>query len=156
MKKEHILSGLSGINFEHMKACAMGDVLSDFEATICHIPYSTGFSPKKWKKSINTMIQKSGKQPEVEKLRTINLLKYDFNFNNIIMGRVVGEYEERNNLLPKEQYGSRKRHQARHQGLNKRPRYDKVNFQRKPMILCSNHAKSYYDQIIHAISSMTM
>ena len=102
------------------------------------------------------MIQKSGKQPEVEKLRTINLLECEFNFNNKIMGRAVGECAERNNLLPKEQYGSRKRHQARHQGLNKRLLYDLVHFQRKPMILCSNDAKSCYDRIIHAIASIAM
>ena len=125
---EHISSGLTGIHFGHIKACALDDVLSDFEATMCHIPYSTGFSPGEWKNSINTMIQKIGKQPEVEKLRTINLLESDFNFNNKIMGRAVRECAERNKLLPKEQYGSCKNHQARHQGLNKQLLYDQVNF----------------------------
>ena len=36
---EHISSGLTGVHYGHMKACAMDTMLSDFEATICHIPY---------------------------------------------------------------------------------------------------------------------
>ena len=62
---ENISSGLTGIHYGHMKACAMDDMLSDFKATICHVPYSTGYSPMEWKTSINTMIPKRGKKPEV-------------------------------------------------------------------------------------------
>ena len=153
---ENISSGLSGIHFGHMKACAMDDFLSDFEATVCHIPYATGYSPSDWKTSINTMIPKKGKKPEVENLRTINLMEAEFNFNNKKMGRDVGACAERNKLLPKEQYGSRTGHQARHHGANKKLLYDLAHFQRKPMILCSTDAKSNYDRILHSMASMAM
>ena len=72
------------------------------------------------------------------------------------MGRAVSQCTELNNLLPKEQYGSRSRHQARHHGLNKRLLYDQAHLQRKPMILCINDAKSCYDRIVHSIASMAM
>ena len=139
-----------------MKACRQDDTLAAFEATMCHIPYATGYSPQEWKTSVNCMIEKKGKGVAVENLRTINLMESDFNFNNKIMGRAVGECAERNQLLPKEQYGSRKEHQARHHGLNKRLTYDLAHFQRRPMIVCSNDAKSCYDCIIHSIASMAM
>ena len=153
---EHISSGITGIHYGHMKACAKDDYLSDFEATICHIPYATGYSPTDWKTSVNSMIPKKGKKPEVENLRTINLMEVEFNFDNKIMGRETAKCAEKNKLLPKEQYGSRKKHQAKHHGLNKRLLYDMVHFQRRPMILCSNDAKSCYDRILHSVASMAM
>ena len=153
---EHISSGLSGIHFGHMKACGRDDTLANFEATMCHIPFATGYSPDEWKTSINCMIEKKGKGVEVENLRTINLMESDFNFNNKVMGRTVSDCAERNKLLPKEQYGSRQQHQARHHGINKRLTYDLAHFQRRPMIVCSNDAKSCYDRIVHSIASMAM
>ena len=81
------------------------------------------------------MIPKKCKKLEVENLRTINLMEAEFNFTNKIMGREIAACAEKNKLLPKEQYGSRKQHQARHHGLNKRLLYDMVHLQRRPMIL---------------------
>ena len=83
-------------------------------------------------------------------------MEADFNFNNKAIGRDVGDCAERDNLLPKEECGSRKRHQSRHHGLNKRLLYDLAHLQRKPMILCSNDAKSCYDRIAHSIASIAM
>ena len=34
--------------------------------------------------------------------------------------------------------------------------YDLVHMQRRPIILCSNDAKSCYDRIIHSIASLAM
>ena len=41
--KERTLAGISGIHFGHMKACEEDDSLAAFEATMCHIPYTTGY-----------------------------------------------------------------------------------------------------------------
>ena len=153
---ENISSGISGIHFGHMKACAKDNDLAAFEATMCHIPYATGYSPEEWKTSVNCMIEKKGKGVEVTNLRTINLMEPDFNFNNKTMGRTVGKCAEKNQLFPKEQYGSRKAHEARNHGNNKRLLYDKAHLQRRPMIVCSNDAKSCYDRIVNSIASMAM
>ena len=104
--KERTSSGISGIHFGHMKACATSPWLSTLEATLAHIPYSTGLSPEKWKKSINVMLEKKRKGNHVSKLRTICLLEADFNFNNKKIGRDILRCAEHNNLLPREQYGS--------------------------------------------------
>ena len=44
-KKEQGSSSISGINYGHMKVCAEDETLAAFEATMCHIPYTTGYSP---------------------------------------------------------------------------------------------------------------
>ena len=80
--KERTSAGISGIHFGQMKACAQADHLSDFEASIANVSYTTGASPLAWKKGVNVMIHKKLHEDLVTKLRTIVLTEADFNFNN--------------------------------------------------------------------------
>ena len=70
------------------------------------------------------MIPKKGKTNHVDKLRTICLMEADFNSKNKKMGRDILKCAEDNNNIPKEQYGSRKNHQAIDQAVNKCLLYD--------------------------------
>ena len=56
--KEFTTSGLSGIHFGHHKACATDQFLATFEASMCSIPYSAGYAPNRYKKSVNAMLLK--------------------------------------------------------------------------------------------------
>ena len=139
-----------------MKACAADPELADFEATMCHIPYSTGYSPEEWQCSVSVMIEKKGKGNLVDDLRTIQLMECDFNGNNKKLGKDVMTCAEANSLLPPEQYGSRKRKKAVMHAVNKRLFYDVVHMQRQPAALCSNDAQSCYDRIAHFIASLAL
>ena len=55
---EYTTSGLSGIHFGHHKACATSTFLSNFESSMCEIPYRTGYSPRRYKQSVNAMLLK--------------------------------------------------------------------------------------------------
>ena len=79
--REKTASGISELHFGHMKACAQSPFVSDFEATMSHIPYYTGLSPEIWKTSVNLMLQKKKKGNHVSMLRTICLFETVFNFN---------------------------------------------------------------------------
>ena len=54
------------------------------------------------------MIAKKRKGNLVQDLCTINLIEANFNFNNKVMARSIMKYAKENNLLPAEQYSSRK------------------------------------------------
>ena len=123
---------------------------------MAHIPYASGFSPPDWHQSVNVMLEKKGKGCNVASLRTICLMEADFNHNNKKLGRDALASGERHNLLPREQYGSRKRRKAIHHAVNKRLLYDIVHLQRRPAMLCSNDAKSCYDRIVHSIASLAL
>ena len=69
-----------------MKACVQSNFISDFKATLAHIPYSTGFSPNDWKESINVMLKKKLKGAHVSSLCTICLMEADFNHKNKKIG----------------------------------------------------------------------
>ena len=125
-----------------MKACALSTTLAEFKATISHIVFCTGYAPNDWKNTINTMIEKKGKENLVSDLRIVNLIEADFNYNNKIIVRIVMKCTKNNNLIPKEQYSSRKALKAINQVSNKYLIYDLAHLQRRPIALCSNDEKS--------------
>ena len=104
--KEKTSSGSSGLHFGHLKTCTYSSFLSEFESSISHVPYVTGYSPQEWQMGINVMIKKKAMVDLVHKLCTIVLTEADFNFNNKFLGKTTLRHAEINNLLPREQYGS--------------------------------------------------
>ena len=88
---------------------------------------------------------KKGENSHVSNLRTICLMEADFNHNNKKIGRDILRCAELNNMIPDEQYGSRKRKQAILHAVHKKLLYDIAHLQKRPTILCSNDAKSCYN-----------
>ena len=149
--KEKTSSGISGLHFGHMKACAQDKLLSRFETTLGNIPFSTGYSPPEWRTGVSVMIHKKANLDLVTKLRTITLLEADFNFNNKVLGKMTMDHAEKNNLLAKEQYRSRSGKKAIDHAVHKRLTYDIIRQLRIPAALCSNDAKSCFDRMVHSI-----
>ena len=154
MKEITSAASFTGIHFGHLKSASLDPSLADFEAAIANVPYSTGYQPIQWKKSIICMIKKKANVDLVTKLRTIVLTEADFNFNNKKLGRESIQHAENHNLIAKEQYGSRRGKRAIDHALNKRLFYDIIRQTRKPGSLCSNDAKSCYDRVLHSITML--
>ena len=103
--KERTTSGLSGIHFGHHKACTTNHFLSTFESILSAIPYRTGYSPERYKKSVNAMLLKKLNAKRADQLRTILLLEADFNYLNKKLGRDLMFQAEKFNLIAPEQFG---------------------------------------------------
>ena len=153
---EKITSGLSGIHFGHHKACSQHPTLSAFEAAMCAIPYQSGYSPTRYKMSVNAMLKKKQNKIEADQLRTILLLEADFNHLNKKLGRDLMHQAEKYQMIAPEQFGSRKHHSCIDQVIVKRLYYDSLRSLRHNGFLCSNDAKSCYDRIVHSIASLAM
>ena len=133
--KENTSAGISGLHFGHMKTCAMDKTLTDFEAALCHIPFTTSYSPDKWRTNVSVMIKKKERIERVDKLRTIALLEADFNFNNKLLGKTTLMHAEKNDLIAREQYGSRPGKSAIDHAIHKRMTYDILRQMRLPRAL---------------------
>ena len=155
MKEATSAGSITGLHFGHLKACATDSFLSEFESSISHVPYATGYTPKSWQFGINVMLKKKAQVDLVTGLRTTVLTEADFNFNNKILGRQSLAHAEKNGLIAKEQYGSRKGKSAIEHAIHKRITYDILRQFRQPGALCSNDAKSCYDRIIHSIATLS-
>jgi hypothetical protein len=79
------------------------------QAHIINIPTMIGFSPKRWGKVINTMLEKIPGKPFLHKLRVIHILEADYNLTlKNIFGRRLMQNCERHGTLGELQDGFRK------------------------------------------------
>ena len=143
------------MHFGHFKAGAQHDGIAEMEATLANISYRTGFTPDRWKKAINVMLDK-GKGFDVEKLRIVLLFEADLNAQLKIMGRHMMANAEKHNMIAKEQYGSRKKHSSQDHGLNKALTFDILRQQRKSGAQAMIDAQMCYDRITHSVASLAL
>jgi len=89
-------------------------------------------------------------------MRTIKLMAAAFNMNNKRLGRLAMLQAEKYNLIPKEQYGSRKRHKAINCLLNKVLIWDISRQRCHPLACLCNDAEKCYDYMIHNVTSLSI
>jgi len=104
----------------------------------------------------NILIEKMMGHLAVEKLQIIHLFEADFNSNNKWLGWSMMVQAEVLHLLADEQYGRCKYRPAISQCLNKRLWYDLIISTRVPAALCSNNAKSCYNQIVLLVAALCL
>jgi hypothetical protein len=153
---ERTLAGPSGITIPHLKAHTTSPFLTKIDNILANLPYTYGFSPMRWKKGLDVMLEKKPGVRQVSTLRAILLYEADFNHNNKRLGREMLRQAESANVVAIEQYGSRKNLSAVDQSLNKVLTFDLWRQFRQNGALCSNDAKSCYDRIVHNCASLCM
>jgi hypothetical protein len=132
-----------------MKAGASNEIISQVECTLTNIPVQSGYSPSRWKRSIDVMILKEMGVAHLSSLCTIVLFEVDCNFAFKHIGWEMMKLAECKKALAPEQYGSRQHHQAIDLAVNKALTNDILRQQKRTGIVCSNDAKSCYDLIGH-------
>jgi hypothetical protein len=145
-----------GPSFVDYIAGSRNDSIAEFDATMANIPYASGHTPEAWTKMVDVLIPKKSHSSLVKKLRIIVLFYALFNMNNKRVGREMIANAERLHQIPWEVYGGRKRHRAIKCATNKVLTMDKARLEHRSMALCSNDAKSCYDRILHAITTICM
>ena len=141
-QKERTASETDGLSFSHYIAACEDDTLAEVNSTLRIIPYVNGFSPEPWQMITDAMILKKAGVLDVELMHTIQLMHSEFNMNNKKMARDMMKAAESLKLIAREQYGSRKHHQAIMAALNKRLTMDLFRYRRQAGAICSNDAKS--------------
>ena len=147
--KEHTSCAPGALHYGVFKAMRWNRESAELYTIMAKIPIQTGYVPKRWKISTDSMLPKKPNEWRPSKLRLTSLLMPDFNHNNKILGRAAMKWAERKKLLAPEQYGSRKKLSAAKHALNKRLMLDILRQQRRPGVLCANDAKACYDRILH-------
>jgi len=72
---------MSQVHFRHYMAGMFNPNIAIMNATMADIPMLTGYTPARWKKGLNVMLQKQVGNINAEKLQIIILFKADFNMN---------------------------------------------------------------------------
>ena len=58
MKESTSSASKTGLNFGNLKACSHDHLLSEFESSISHVPFVSGYTPQQWKEGTIVMIKK--------------------------------------------------------------------------------------------------
>jgi hypothetical protein len=106
--KEKMMSGSPLLHFGHMKAGIRDTTIAEFEATMSHIPYVTGYSPQQWRHVVDVELLKKEGVFCPETFWMIQLFEPDFNQNNKFLGKATMDQAEKNKTIASEQYGSQK------------------------------------------------
>jgi hypothetical protein len=102
--KERTTTGSAFLHFGHFKAGVRDPVIADFEATMAHIPYATGYSPQQWQHVVDFELLKKEGVYRPEMFRMIQLYGPNFNQNNRWLGRDTMVHAEHYGNLAVEQY----------------------------------------------------
>ena len=155
-QKRKTSSERSTLEFNDMKAAALGTKMATIDRDLRQIPYKHGFSPNNHRLFTDFQILKKSAVYDVEKMRTIQLMPAAFNMNNKKTGREVMENAEKFDLLPDEQAGSRKNHRSNLTALNKVLANDIIRARKLPSVIIFNDAKSCYDRIVLWVAALAL
>ena len=147
--REHTSCAPGALHYGTFKAMHACRPVAELHTIMARIPIRTGYVPRRWTQSVDSMLPKKPNEWRPSKLRLTSLLQADFNHNNKILGRKTMKWAEEKKQLAPEQYGSRKNLSAAKHALNKRLMLDIMRVQRRPGVICANDAKACYDRILH-------
>ena len=152
---ERISSSPSGRHMGHYKAAIRHKRLAQMYATMMDLPMKHQFAPTRWCKAIQVLLEKDKGRPNVERLRTIQLVEADLNMVlKIIFGRRLVHHAEDKNFLPPSQFGSRPGVSCISAVFLKTLTYDLIRQLRQDACVFNNDAKGCYDRIIPSIGML--
>jgi len=113
------------------------------------IPNLIGYSPLRWRKIVDVMLEKSPKDARILRLRIVALQESDFNQSNCLtIGQPVLHSFEDDDAPPDMQYGSRPARQCVSAILNKVLQWEIQRNSKRAMVYIENDAIGCYDRIM--------
>jgi len=148
--KESTSSSPSGRHIGHYKAVTDDPELVEIHSGMMSLPHLNGFSPSRWQKVVNIMLEKQMGIPKIHCLRIIALMESDFNHSNrILFGRQLGFHMEDNNLVSEMQFGSRPGKQCTCAVLHKLLCYDITRHTKETAAFIKNDTVGCFDSMVN-------
>ena len=154
--KEKTSSCPKSPHFGHYIAMASDNSLSQLMAHLLSVPMLAGFSPELYRLMTACLLQKKPGVIQIDKQRFILLLDGMFSTSCRFMARKTAVNAEKFHLLAKEQFGSRKVHDAMQLSINLKISMDLTIQLRRPQSIVCNDLTSCYDRMIHSITSLRL
>ncbi len=106
-KKEGTVTSPFGLHVGHYKAACQNDLILNVHRIMRLLPFQTGLVPNRWRKTVQTMLEKDQGQPWVHRLRIIELFDAQVNAGfQVFIGRKMVWEAVKNQQLHPASYGS--------------------------------------------------
>ena len=154
--REATQSSISGMDFSFYKSVVQDEELNAITSTFIDIPFRSGYTPNRWRRSLNVHIMKEDNNFKPEKQRTIHLIEASFSEGaKIIFSKRMMENARLKKVIPQDQY-ARKGGKAIEAVLHKVLFYDFLRSTRFTGIIVANDMHSCYDRMVHSATSLAL
>ncbi len=154
-KREETATSPFGLHVGHFKAATQNDNILNVHRIMLLIPFQTTLVPHRWKKTVQTMLEKDPGHPWIHRLRIIELFDSQVNagFQIFIGRKMVWEAVKRKQLHPAS-FGSTPGKMAASAVLQKILSNDQLKIERRAGGIFDCDATGCYDRIIPPLASV--
>ena len=155
-QREATSSSPSGLYFGFMKTTAKVPRLANTISKFVSIPYESGYSPNRWRNSVNVTLMKVEGEYRPDKQRTIHMLESQFSEGTkLIFSRRMMRHARAHGQLHPDQY-ARKGGKSIDAAIQKILTYDIMRMQRRPGVCFANDLMANYDRMAHVPSGLAL
>ncbi len=156
-KRETTVTSPFGLHVGHYKASLQKLTILDVHRILLLIPFKTGIAPARWKKTVQTMLEKEPGTPWIHRLRIIELFDAQANAGfQIFVGRNLMQHAVRHNILQEESFGSTPGKMATSAVLQKILTVDQLRLERRAGGIFDCDASGCFDRILPPLASVHM
>ena len=154
-KKEETVTSPFGLHIGHYKAALQSKQILNVHRILLLIPFQTAVVPNRWKKTVQTMLEKDPGNPWIHRLRIIELFDAQVNagFQLFIGRKMVWNAVQYNKLHPAS-YGSTPGKMAASAVLQKILSVDQLRLEQRAGGLFDCDATGCYDRILPPVASL--
>ena len=154
-KKEETATSPFRLHIGHYKAALQKDHIINVHRIMLLIPFQTALVPNRWKKTVQTMLEKDPGHPWIHRLRIIELFDSQVNAGfQIFIGRKMVWSAVERNKLHESSYGSTPGKMAASAILQKVLCVDQLKLERRAGGMFDCDATGCYDRIIPPFASL--
>ncbi len=154
-KREDTVTSPFGLHIGHYKAALQNKNILNVHRIMLLIPFQTAVVPSRWKKTVQTMLEKDPGNPWIHRLRIIELFDAQVNAGfQLFIGRKMVWNAVQNNKLHPASYGSTPGKMAASAVLQKILSVDQLRFEQRAGGLFDCDATGCYDRILPPVASV--
>ena len=154
-KRENTVTSPYGLHVGHYKAAITKPSILEVHRKLLLIPFQTGMVPVRWRKTVQTMIEKEPGAPWIHRLRIIELFDAQANAGfQIFVGRHMMRHAVNKGLLSDASFGSTPGKMAVSAIIQKLVCVDQLRIERRAGGLFDCDASGCYDRILPPLASV--
>ena len=154
-KRESTVTSPFGLHIGHYKAALHKPAILEVHRVLLLIPFKTSMVPVRWRRTVQTMLEKDPGSPWIHRLRIIELFDAQANAGfQIFVGRTMMRNALSKNLLRDESYGSTPGKMAASALVQKLLSIDQLRLERRAGGIFDCDASGCYDRILPPLASV--